>query len=85
MTMSKLQRAGVTRYNVPRRTRGHRLKSHVVVAKSGNKTKIIRFGQQGVVGDKSSTKRSRAFKKRHAKNIAKGPMYPAYWSNKVKW
>ena len=25
------------------------------------------------------------FKKRHAKNIAKGPMSPAWWADKVKW
>jgi len=82
---SKLKNAGVSGYNKPKRTPNHPTKSHVVVAKVGDKTKTIRFGQQGVKGDKKSTKRSKSFKARHAKNIAKGKMSAAYWANKVKW
>ena len=52
----KLARAGVTAYNKPRRTPSHPTKSHVVVAKVGNKTKTIRFGQQGVKGAGSNPK-----------------------------
>ena len=37
-------------YNKPKRTPGHKTKSHAVAAKSGDKTKLIRFGQQGVSG-----------------------------------
>lgn len=81
----KLARAGVSGYNKPKRTPGHKTKSHVVVAKVGDKTKTIRFGQQGVSGDKGNTARSKSFKARHAKNIAKGKMSAAYWANKVKW
>jgi hypothetical protein len=55
------------------------------VAKQGNQVKTIRFGQQGVTGDKRSTARQKSFKARHAKNIAKGRMSAAYWANKVKW
>ena len=44
----KLTRAGVSGYNKPKRTPNHPKKSHVVVAKVGSKTKLIRFGQQGV-------------------------------------
>ena len=29
--------------------------------------------------------RNKAFKARHAKNIAKGKMSAAYWANKEKW
>ena len=47
--------------------------------------KLIRFGQKGVTGDKGNTARSRSFKARHGKNIAKGKMSAAYWANKVKW
>lgn len=72
-------------YNQPKRTPGHPTKSHAVLAKSGDQTKLIRFGQKGVSGDKSNTARSRAFKARHADNIKKGPMSAAYWANKVKW
>jgi hypothetical protein len=56
-----------------------------VVAKSGDKIKTIRFGQQGKTGDKTMTKRAKSFKARHAKNIDKGKMSAAYWANKVKW
>lgn len=85
MKDSKLKSAGVSGYNKPKRTPSHPTKSHVVVAKVGTQTKTIRFGQQGVSGDKKKTKRSDSFKARHAKNIAKGKMSAAYWANKVKW
>ena len=71
--------------NKPKRTPGHDTKSHVVLAKQGDQTKLIRFGQQGVSGDKKPTARQKSFKARHAKNIAKGKMSAAYWANKVKW
>jgi len=78
-------------YNKPKRTPGHKTKSHVVLAKEGSKVKLIRFGQQGVSGAGKNPKtakgkaRSKSFKKRHAKNIAKGKMSAAWWANKVKW
>jgi len=80
----KLKRAGVSGYNKPKKTPNHPKKSHVVVAKEGDKTKLIRFGQQGVsgAGDKKGEKASKA---RHAKNIKKGKMSAAYWANRVKW
>jgi hypothetical protein len=91
---SRLARVGVSGYNKPynkpKRTPKHPTKSHVVVAKEGDKVKTIRFGQQGVTGDRQPTPRqksfkARHFKARHAKNIAKGKMSAAYWANKVKW
>ena len=85
MKDSRLSRIGVSGYNKPKRTPGHSKKSHVVVAKQGNQIKTIRFGQQGVSGDKTKTKRSDSFKARHGNNIAKGNMSAAYWANKVKW
>ena len=77
---AKLTRAGVTAYNKPKRTPNHPKKSHVVVAKEGGKTKLIRFGQQGVKtagkpkkGESARQKaRRKSFKARHAKNIKKG-------------
>ena len=72
-------------YNKPKRTPGHKTKSHAVLAKEGSTEKLIRFGQQGVSGDKKKTPRSDSFKARHAKNISKGKMSTAYWANKVKW
>ena len=85
-----LTRAGVSGYNKAKRTPSHPTKSHVVVAKVGDKIKLIRFGQQGVTTagkkkDARSKARRKSFKARHAKNIAKGKMSAAYWANKVKW
>ena len=90
---SRLKRAGVSGYNKPKRTPNHPKKSHIVVAKEGNKIKTIRFGQQGVTtagkpkkGESARQKaRRKSFKARHAKNIARGKMSAAYWANKVKW
>lgn len=63
------------------------------MAKSGGKTKLIRFGEQGAStagkpkeGESDRMKQKRAsFKARHGANIAKGPMSAAYWADKVKW
>jgi len=80
-------------YNKPKSTPQHPTKSHAVLARSKGKTKLIRFGQQGVSGEgkpaKSDTKADKArrasFKARHAKNIARGKMSAAYWADKEKW
>ena len=85
MTDPRLKKAGVSGFNKPKKTPSHPTKSHVVVAKTGSEVKLIRFGQQGVTGDKEPTKRQASFKARHAKDIAKGKMSAAYWANKVKW
>lgn len=81
----RLERAGVSGYNKPKKTPDHPSKSHVVVAKEGDKVKTIRFGQQGVEGSPEGSARNKAFKARHAKNIDKGKMSAAYWSDRVKW
>ena len=88
----RLTRAGVSGFNKPKRTPNHPTKSHVVVAKEGDKVKTIRFGQQGVSGSparegesEAAKKRRASFKARHAKNIAKGKMSAAYWADKEKW
>ena len=88
---SRLTKTGVSGYNKPKRTPNHPTKSHVVVAKEGDKIKTIRFGQQGVSGaganpkSKSEKARQKSFKARHADNIAKGKMSAAYWADKTKW
>jgi hypothetical protein len=88
---SRLERAGVSGFNQPKKTPNHPTKSHVVVAKSGTEVKTIRFGQQGVKGaganptTDSEKARKKSFEARHAKNIAKGKMSAAYWADKVKW
>lgn len=89
----RLARAGVSGYNKPKRTPNHPKKSHVVVAKEGDKIKTIRFGEQGAstagkpkAGESARMKAKRkSFKARHGKNIAKGKMSAAYWADKTKW
>jgi hypothetical protein len=78
-------------YNKPKKTPNHPTKSHAVLAKEGDKEKLIRFGQQGVKGAGANPKtasekaRQKSFKARHAENISKGKMSAAYWADKVKW
>lgn len=89
----RLKRAGVSGFNKPKRTPNHPKKSHIVVAKEGDKIKTIRFGEQGAstagkpkAGESERMKNKRAsFKARHGRNIAKGKMSAAYWADKVKW
>tara|TARA_R110001599_G_scaffold69508_2_gene195947 strand:- start:630 stop:914 length:285 start_codon:yes stop_codon:yes gene_type:complete len=89
----RLDRAGVSGFNKPKRTPDHPKKSHVVVAKEVDKIKTIRFGEQGAktagkpkAGESDKMKQKRAsFKARHGKNIAKGKMSAAYWADKAKW
>jgi hypothetical protein len=88
-----IKRLGLDGYNKPKRTPSHPTKSHVVLAKVGDKTKVIRFGEQGAktagkpkAGESEAMKKKRAsFKARHAANIKKGKMSAAYWSNREKW
>ena len=79
-------------YNDPKRTPNHPNKSHAVLAKEGERIKLIRFGQQGVKGSPPKEGESEAWKRRrlawfarHKKNIAKGKMSAAYWAAKTKW
>lgn len=89
---SRLAKVGVEGYNKPKRTPSHPTKSHVVVAKVGDKVKTIRFGQQGVSGSpkkegesKADKARRESFKARHAANISKGKMSAAWWADREKW
>lgn len=91
-TKSKLKKIGASAVNKPVRTPSHPTKSHAVVAQVPGKSKIIRFGQQGVKGSpkkknesESYRKRRQSFKARHAKNIAKGKMSAAWWADTTKW
>ena len=90
--MPKVTSKAKMKCNSPKKTPSHPKKSHVVKACAKGKEKLIRFGQQGVKGSPkksnestASTKRRKSFKARHAKNIQRGPMSPAYWADKVKW
>lgn len=88
-----MRKLGLSGYNIPKRTPSHPTKSHVVLAKEGSQTKLIRFGEQGAetagapkAGESERMKKKRAsFKARHARNIARGKMSAAWWSDRIKW
>jgi len=75
--------------NSPKRTPSHPKKSHVVKACSGDKERVIRFGQQGVKGAGKNPKtakekaRKKAYYARHGPSSDK--MSAKYWSHKTKW
>ena len=71
-------------YNTPKASAKGK-KSHVVLIKDDGKDRMIRFGEKGATGSPDGTARNKAFKARHAKNIAKGKTSAAYWANKTKW
>lgn len=79
-----LKKHGLSGVNKAKRTPKHSKKSHIVLAKEGNKVKLIRFGEQGAKTNQNAKQR-KAFKDRHRKNIARGKMSAAWWANKVKW
>ena len=88
----RLERAGVTGFNKPKRTPGHPTKSHVVVAKEGDQVKLIRFGQQGVIGAGKNPKtaedkaRKKSYYARHnAQDSNPSKLSARFWSHKVKW
>ena len=87
-----LTKYGVSGYNKPKRTPKHPKKSHIVVAKVGDKIKVIRFGQQGVSGAGKNPKsakdkaRKKSYYARHNAQDKKPSILSArYWSHKVKW
>ena len=89
---SALKKAGVSAVNKPKRTPDHPKKSHVVVAKEGDKVKLVRFGQQGVSGAGKNPKsakdkaRKKSYYARHnAQDASPSKLSARYWSHKVKW
>ena len=88
----RLARAGVTGFNKPKRTPSHPTKSHVVVAKVGDKVKTIRFGQQGVKGAgknpktaKDKARRKSYYARHNAQDSSPSKLSARFWSHKVKW
>lgn len=89
---AQMKRLGLEGVNRPKRTPGHRTKSHVVLAAERGRYQVVRFGQQGVTGSparkgesKAAKARRQGWKARHAENIAKGKLSAAYWADRVKW
>jgi|TARA_R100000455_G_scaffold30068_1_gene20763 hypothetical protein len=89
---SKMKELGLSGVNKPKKTPSHKTKSHVVMAKEGDKYKLVRFGQQGVKGAGKSPKtakdkaRKKSYYARHdAQGKPKSKLSAKYWSHKVKW
>ena len=89
---ARLEKAGVAGYNKPKRTPNHPTKSHVVVAKSGDQVKTIRFGQQGVTGagknptsEKDKARKKSYYARHNAQDSSPDKLSARYWSHKVKW
>ena len=90
---TKMKELGLSGVNKPKRTPNHPTKSHVVMAQEDGKARLLRFGEQGAEtagkpkeGESERMKNKRAsFKARHGRNIAKGKMSAAFWSDKIKW
>lgn len=59
-------------------------KKKMVLAKEGDKVKLIHFGDS-TMGHNYSKEARKSFKARHAKNIKKGKMSAAYWADKSLW
>ena len=76
----------------PKRTPGHPTKSHMVLAQAEGKTRLIRFGQQGVKGAgknpktaKEKARRASYYARHNAQDSSPSKLSPRYWSHKVKW
>ena len=87
-----LEKHNLEGVNKPKRTPGHPTKSHMVLAREGDQTKLIRFGQQGVRGagkNPTSAKdkaRKKSYYARHnAQDSNPSKLSARYWSHKVKW
>ena len=78
----RLARAGVSGFNKPKRTPSHATKSHVVVAKEGDKIKTIRFGDQNMKVKKDQPARRKSFRARHKCDEKKSKLTAGYWSCK---
>jgi hypothetical protein len=59
-------------------------KKKMVLAKEGDKVKLIHFGDSSM-GHNYSPEARKSFKARHGANIKKGKMSAAYWADKELW
>ena len=88
----RLERAGVSGFNQPKRTPDHPKKSHIVVAKEGTQIKTIRFGEQGVEGagknpvtEKDKARKRSYYARHNAQDPSPSKLSARYWSHKTKW
>ena len=89
---SLLKKHNLQGVNKPKRTPGHKTKSHMVLAEVGHKLKLIRVGQQGVTGagknpksKKDKARRKSYYARHNAQDPNPSKLSARYWSHKVKW
>jgi hypothetical protein len=70
-------------YNKPKNART-KTKKFAVLAKSGDKVKLIRFGDANMTIGKSDPKRRKSFRARHKCDTATSKLTARFWSCK-KW
>ena len=69
-------------YNKPKKTPSARKKS-AVLAKVGNKVKLVRFGDPKMTIKKQIPARRKSFRARHNCSTATNKLTPRYWSCKA--
>ena len=79
----RYKKLGFSGYNQPRKSNRPE-KKMMVVAKEGDKVKLIHFGDASM-GHNYSAEARKSFKARHASNIKKGKLSAAYWADKELW
>ena len=77
------KKLGFSGYNQPKKS-NRPGKKEMVVAKEGDKVKLIHYGD-ATMGHNYSEEARSSFKARHGKNIAKGKLSAAYWADKRLW
>ena len=89
---SLLKKHNLQGVNKPKRTPGHKTKSHMVLAEVGHKLKLIRFGQQGLTGagknpksKKDKARRKSYYARHNAQDPNPSKLSARFWSHKVKW
>jgi hypothetical protein len=70
-------------YNKPKRTPG-KSKKFAVLAKQGDKVRLVRFGDPNMTIKKNIPARKKSFHARHKCDTAKDKLSARYWSCK-KW
>ena len=68
-------------YNKPKRTPG-KSKKFAVLAKEGDKVRLVRFGDPNMTIKKSNPKRRASFRARHKCGEKKSKLTAGYWSCK---
>lgn len=79
----RYKKMGFSGYNQPKKSTKPE-KKMMVVAKEGDKVKLIHFGDSSM-GHNYSPEARASFKARHAANIKKGKLSAAYWADKELW